>query len=154
MPLHGLAAVKKAIRKNKKEANELIKAVYLDGLGQIVSGTPADKGRARNNWFLTVGQPFGLESSGRTTNKTGAWSMMSIGTMPKNVLNKKIYFTNNLPYIETLEYGGFPNPVKQGSYIKRSKSFEKLSSGGFSKQAPSGWVRSTLILMQNKIRSS
>jgi len=153
MPLHGLDNVKKAMRKNKREANKIIKGVYLAGLTDIVSGTPADKGRARNNWFLTVGQPFGLSTSGRPDNKTGAWSMISMASMPKNVLNKKIFFTNNLSYIETLEYGGFPIPVEKGSYIKRSKSFEKLSSGGFSKQAPGGWVRKTLILMQNKIRS-
>jgi len=61
--------------------------------------------------------------------------------MPKIVLNKKIFYTNNLPYIGVLEYGGFPVPGGD------------LTSGGFSKQAPEGWVRKTLIQMQNKIRS-
>ena len=152
MPIKGMRSVKKAIARLPDDANDLIKGVYLAGLTDIVSGTPADKGRARNNWFLTAGRPSSaVRQSG---NSLGASSMAGIATMPKSVLNKKLFFTNNLPYIVTLEYGGFPNPVKQGSYIKKSKSFEKLSSGGFSKQAPSGWVRSTLILMQNKIRSS
>jgi hypothetical protein len=73
--------------------------------------------------------------------------------MPQSVLGKSLYFTNNAPAINILEYGGFPTPVKKGSYIKRSKSFEILSIRGFSKQAPNGWVRATLIAMRNKIRS-
>jgi hypothetical protein len=74
--------------------------------------------------------------------------------MPAYVLNKKLYLTNNGPGINSLEYGGFPNPVIKGSYIKKSKSYEKLSTGGWSNQIdPGGWVRKTLILMQNKIRS-
>lgn len=152
MPLKGLGKVKRAIDRLPDSANTLIKGVYLAGLTDIVAGTPADKGRARNNFFLTVGQPSSaVRQSG---NSLGASSMASIATMPKSVLNKKIFYTNNLPYLVTLEYGGFPNPVERGSYIKKSKSYEKLSSGGFSKQAPSGWVRKTLILMQNKIRQS
>jgi len=50
-----------------------------------------------------------------------------------------------------LEYGGFPSPVEKGSYIKGK--YQKLSANGFSKQAPNGWVRATVIQMQNKIRS-
>ena len=145
MPLKGMKKVKRAVLSLSAERNNHIKAVYLDGLGKIISGTPADTGRARNNWFLSVGSP-----SSSTTTNTGDGQKI---TLPDNVLNQKIYLTNNLPYIGTLEYGGFPDPVKKGSYIKKSKSYEKLSSGGFSKQAPNGWVRKTLIKMQNKIRS-
>jgi hypothetical protein len=152
MPLHGLDNVKKMIAKNKREANENIKGVYLAGLQDVIAGTPADKGTHRNNWFLTVGSPFSL--FGRDGDKKAAQSYLSLETMPDYVLNKKLYFTNNGPGINSLEYGGFPNPVKKGSYIKKSKSYEKLSAGGWSNQVdPGGWVRKTLILMQNKIRS-
>tara|TARA_R110000851_G_scaffold26163_1_gene74440 strand:- start:288 stop:749 length:462 start_codon:yes stop_codon:yes gene_type:complete len=152
MPLHGLDNVKKMIAKNKREANANIKGVYLAGLQNIIAATPADKGTHRNNWFLTVGSPFSLY--GRDGDKAASQSYISLETMPKYVLNKKLYFTNNGPGIIPLEYGGFPNPVEKGSYIKKSKSYEKLSTGGWSNQVdPGGWVRRTLILMQNKIRS-
>ena len=42
--------------------------------------------------------------------------------MPRYVLGKKIFFTNNLPYIGILEYGGFPKPVKKGSRINRANT--------------------------------
>ena len=151
MPLQGLDSVKKMIAKNKKEANNKVKGVYISGLKNMIEATPADKGAHRNNWFLTVG--FSSSLFGRGDSKSGNGSKRSIETMPNWVLNKKLYFTNNAPAINILEYGGFPTPVKKGSYIKRSKSFEILSIRGFSKQAPNGWVRATLIAMRNKIRS-
>lgn len=151
MPLIGRDNVKKMIRENKKKRNQDIRGVYFAGLTNVVEGTPVDEGRARNNWFLSVGVPFSL--SGRTESASGGGSTRSLNSMPEYVLNKKIFYTNNLPYIGALEYGGFPNPVERGTYNKKTKSYEKRSGGGFSKQAPSGWVRATLIKMANKIRS-
>ena len=150
MPIKGMAKVKKAISKDGDiytNANDSIRAVYLGGLFNIIIETPADTGRARNNWFLSADSP----SSKSTKGKSGGLSLVSkLQSMPKRVLNRKVFMTNNLPYIGTLEYGGYPNPVENGSWIKGK--YQKLSQGGFSKQAPGGWVRVILIKMQNKIR--
>lgn len=149
MPLRGNVDLKKA----REILNTDLKGVYFDGLKNIVEQTPADTGRARNNWFLTDGVPSGL--SGRGENDSGSGSLTSvIEGMPKSVIGKKLYFTNNLPYINTLEYGGYPDPVK-GSYDKETKSYVKLSQGGFSLQLeePGGWVRKTLQKMKRKIAS-
>lgn len=151
MPLIGRERLNLAIDDLVNVTNDNLRGVYLAGLKAIVQGTPADSGRARNNWFLSVGAP----SNKITTSSSvgGGGSLSQASKMPKDVLNNTIFFTNNLPYIGVLEYGGFPSPVEKGSYIKRSKSFEILSINGFSKQAPNGWVRKTVIQMQNKIRS-
>ncbi|HHZ70876.1 MAG TPA: hypothetical protein EYN67_18555 [Flavobacteriales bacterium] len=151
MPLIGRVNLDLAIDDLVNVTNDNLRGVYLAGLKNIVQGTPADSGRARNNWFLSVGAP----SNKITTSSSvgGGGSLSQASKMPKDVLNNTIFFTNNLPYIGVLEYGGFPSPVEKGSYIKRSKSFEILSINGFSKQAPNGWVRKTVIQMQNKIRS-
>ena len=152
MPLLGREKVTFELKEGiKSRVNNNLKGVYLSGLGNMIAGTPADKGIHRNSWFLTIG----VASNSTTTseNKTGASSIRQLAKMPAVVLGKKLYFTNNAPAISILEYGGFPTPVKQGSYIKASKSYEILSIRGFSKQAPNGWVRATLIAMQNKIRS-
>lgn len=152
MPLIGRKKVDEAIIATVVAANENIKGVYFAGLANIIQETPADTGRARNNWFLTVGNP----SSRTTTSKSGTSSVTQLSKMPDFVIGKKLYFSNNLPYISTLEYGGYPNPVENGSWI--NGKFQKLSEGGFSKQldksnSPRGWVRATLIRMGNKIRS-
>ena len=153
MPLLGREKVTHELKVGIKErVNDNLKGVYLAGLQQVIQSTPADKGRARNNWFLTVGTPSNKTTNSESAN--GANSLNQLAKLPKSVLGKKLYFTNNLSYIGVLEYGGFPSPVKKGSYIKKSKSYEKLSTGGWSNQVdPGGWVRKALILMQNKIRS-
>ena len=135
----------------KDRMNTNLKGVYLSGLGNVIAGTPADEGVHRNSWKLSVGVPSNATTTSKS--KTGASSIRQLAKMPAVVLGKKVFFTNNAPAINILEYGGFPTPVKRGSYIKSSKSYEILSIRGFSKQAPSGWVRAALIAMRNKIRS-
>ncbi len=149
MALKGLNDVKLAIGDLKQSANDNVRGVYLAGLKNIVQETPADTGRARNNWFLSVGVP----SSKITTSATvgGGGSLSQASKMPKQVLGKKIFFTNNLPYINTLEFGGFPKPVKKGSRI--NGKYQKLSRNGYSLQAPRGWVRIAVMRMAKKIRS-
>ena len=145
MPLEGTDRVKKAINQTKVNANRDIKSMYFLGLKVIIKGTPADEGRARNNWFLTVGSAS--SSDGRAKDKGGNGSLSSLDGIPSWILNKKIFLTNNMPYIEMLEYGGYPNPSKG-----------KKTTSGYSNQlrpfkSPKGWVRATLIDMANKIRA-
>ena len=64
--------------------------------------------------------------------------------MPKSILGKRLFFTNNLPYINKLEYGGYPNPPK---------NVTGKTAGGFSLQAPIGWVRKELKKMRKAIRN-
>lgn len=137
MAIKGLGNVKRALNEDiYNQMNSDIKGVYLAGLTNVIKETPADTGRARNNWFLSISSP-----STKITNVAGSPSLNQLNKLPTRVLNRKLYFTNNLPYIGVLEYGGYPIPGGE------------LTEGGFSKQAPSGWVRSTLIKMANKIRS-
>lgn len=150
MPLKGLGRVKKAMEMIKEGANDDVRGVWLGGLQNIVEGTPARSGRTRNSWRLNEGSP--KFSSSSTASVNGSSSINSImSQMPNVVLGKKLFFSNNSPPINLLEYGGYPNPVKLGSFFEGR--FQKLSSGGYSKQAPGGWVRKDLILMRQKIRS-
>ena len=139
MPLIGRSKVNDAIEDLYEKTNDNLRGVYLFGLVNIVKETPVDDGRARNNWFLSVSTP----SSAITTSKAkGLGAIRQLSSMPKRVLNRKIYYTNNLPYISKLEYGGFTDKPETDKTIN-----------GFSKQAPGGFVRKTLIEMQNKIRA-
>lgn len=150
MPLKGLDNVKKALDKVVENLNDDVKGVYLAGLKNIVEGTPARKGVARNNWFLSEGTPVGAFKSAPSLGGSASLNSILRG-MPDSVLSKTLYFTNNTPYINVLEYGGYPNPVKYGSYFEGR--FQKLSSGGYSKQAPGGFARKSIKLMQAKIRT-
>ena len=149
MPLRGMSNVKKMTSDRLVKMNDDVRGVYLAGLFNVIEGTPVDSGRARNNWFLSVSAP----SQKTTKSKSkGLAAIRQLRTMPKSVLNKKIYFTNNLPYIGLLEYGGYPKNVKKGTFNKKLKKYEIRSISGYSKQMPRGWVRVALRLMANKIR--
>lgn len=141
MPLKGRKKVDKALKQTKIKASDDIRGVYLSGLSVIIKQTPVADGGAKNNWFFTVGMPFTL-TSGRGEDTSGSGSQRSLSELPEHVLNKKMFFTNNLPYIETLEYGGYPKPG----------SGEKTTAGYSNQVAPDGWVRKTIKAMAKKIR--
>lgn len=126
MPLIGREKLSAAMQQVAYvETNDNIKGVYLAGLTNIVAATPADTGRARNNWFLTVGSPSSKDTV--VESKSGSESIIQLDKMPKNVLNKKLYYTNNLDYIV---------PLSKGSSL----------------QAANGWIQKTLGLMVQKIK--
>lgn len=115
----------------------------------IVKKTPSDTGRARANWNVSVGKDN--TSTTDETKKTGL--KHKIGEINPNG-DESIFISNNLPYITTLEYGGYPSPVKKGSYNKETKTWEIKSSGGFSKQAPNGMVGVTLANSENIFKAA
>ena len=136
MALIGLGNVKRALNNIPVQANRDIKDIYIVGLKEIIKETPVDNGRAINNWFLSVGAP-----SNKTTTSTGGGSSFAqVGKLPASVIGRKIYFTNNLPYINMLEYGGYSQPGTD------------KTSGGYSIKAAKGWVRKAIGRMANKVR--
>ena len=120
--------VKKFAEKAEKYADAAISKVCLDLLSDIVLNTPVDTGRARANWFTSIGIP-----TNATVEHEGAQSASGvaigraasdIAAAPRNIF----WISNNLPYIYRLE-------------------FEQ-----WSKQAPSGMVRLAINRAERKMR--
>jgi hypothetical protein len=120
--------VKKFAEKAEKDADAAISKICLDLLSDIVLNTPVDTGRARANWFTSIGIP-----SSTTVEHEGAQSAAGvaigrasadIASAPRNIF----WISNNLPYIYRLE-------------------FEQ-----WSKQAPSGMVRLAINRAERKMR--
>ena len=150
MPLKGLDKLNGAIDDLVESANDDVKGVYFAGLKNIIEGTPARSGLTRNSWFLTTDSPSAAERKQARISGSASINQV-VNNMPKTVLGKTLYFTNNSPPINLLEYGGYPNAVMLGTWI--DGKYQKLSSGGYSKQTPGGWVRKNLKLMEAKIRT-
>jgi hypothetical protein len=104
----------------------------------IVKKTPVDTGRASGNWNVSVGS----EDSSTSDRKTPKYKSME--QMPDSNGDESIFISNNLPYIGTLENGGYPNPPEKGTWNKKTKSYEIRSANGYSKKASSGMVGVTL----------
>lgn len=152
MPIHGMANVKKAIAKKKKAMNDKVYAAYAYGLGQVIISTPVhfkDGGRLKNGWLLSVNSP--KTGAKLAKSSSGSGSFTELATMPKWVIGKKIYFSNNLPWAPLVEYGGYPNPVIMGTWT--GKSYQKLSVSGYSRQAPAGMARISIKKIQKRIRA-
>lgn len=92
-----------------------VKYVCLTLFKDIVLGTPVDTGRARGNWQASIGSAAGGEIAG--TDKAGSRTIAKAQPDIEKAPGSVFYITNNLPYIYRLEFEGW------------------------SKQAPSGWVR-------------
>lgn len=132
---------------------QLHKKVSLDLFKKVILKTPVDTGRARGNWMFGINTiPTDVSDDAK-----GNESLRNVITGLKGVkLGDTTVLANSVEYIGFLEYGGYPNPPKKGSWIKgtgkKSKRTGKYlkggagkwvikSDGGYSKQAPQGMVR-------------
>ena len=107
-----------------ERADMAVRKIVLDVGGQIVLKTPVDTGRAKSNWFYSLGQP-----SAATTTDTVSRALQDAGALPKDASGKVHYITNNLPYAWRLE-------------------------NGWSKQAPAGMVGLTVVQFQNIVSAA
>lgn len=129
----------KYAEKKKVEIKKVRKTYAFALYSSIVKKTPVDTGRARGNWNITVGHD---DTTASTRTKP---QFKSVDEVPKVEGDETIYISNNLPYITTLEYGGFPNPPKKGT---------GKTVNGYSKQAPEGMVGVTLANNENIFNSA
>ncbi len=98
--------------------------------GLMIPGVrhPVDIGGARFGWAMSDGSPSSWlppkGSSGSGPNTATFASPFQI-----------TWIVNNVPYIGVLEFGGFPGDGPK-------------TKGGFSTQAPGGWVRKAISLLE------
>jgi len=116
-------------KKKGVEIKDVQKSYAFAVYASVVKKTPVDTGRARGNWNISVGSP----DTSTSENKVPKYN--SSDSIPEPRGDESIFISNNLPYITTLEYGGFPNPPKKDG---------GKTVNGFSKQAPAGMVGVTL----------
>jgi hypothetical protein len=119
-------------------------------LSGVILMTPVDTGRARASWNVSAGSPSTrVPPPGRYRRPAAIGparqALSGIG------LYDSIWITSTLPYIKVLEYGGYPDPPKLGSWDKRRGVYVIKSSKGFSKQAPRGMVRVTYAQVLNAL---
>jgi len=126
--------------KAPKLAGIVVKKAAISIFGEIIQTTPVwdgsngvAGGQARGNWQASTQGPIldeidNIDPDGRSTIDAMTAAVLGGG----NGTDESYTMTNNQPYIEKLEFGGFPNPPKAGT---------GKTVGGFSTQAPAGMVR-------------
>lgn len=110
------------------KAELVVKKSAMDIAAQLVSRSPVDTGRFRANWRVGMGSP----NTGTTTS-TDKPGSSTVGAM-KQAINgytagQTIWLTNSLPYAQRLE-------------------------NGWSKQAPRGMVRLTILSWRRAVNNA
>lgn len=140
-------------------ARKFATGLGLHGLKRSVELSPVLDGPYRGSWQINTGAPVGGDAGpgGPSAEEALSAGEAALANVPPYTT---IYLATNAPQATTIEYGGYPSPVKRGTRIRqaylrarRSKgiksgalpvgtdpSYEIRSAGGFSKQAPQGVI--------------
>lgn len=133
--------VKKITLVESDKVPTMIRWFMLEVLRRVVLATPVDTGHARHNWQLAIGSGArkeipGKDKSGQPTIAKGTNKILATDPF------SNFYLSNNVPYIEVLEYGLFqpsnPGPSRDK---RKDRKGRILVKDGFSMQAPRGMVR-------------
>lgn len=143
--------VQKFAEKTGQNASETAVATLQQLNRLVVKRTPVDTGQARGGWIASVGS-VSLSASGKK-DKTGESTIQKANSQAENAPGSVYYLINNVNHIAVLEYGGYPTPVKRGSWDKKSKSYKIKSTNGYSQQAPSGILRVSLMEIGDYMQS-
>lgn len=134
--LKGVAELNKKIENKKIEIETVIKKIIIEVFARIILKTPVRSGQARLNWQTTINQKAkSVITEGDTTGQKAINEMTRIVLSNKDMQKAVFWLSNNLDYIDVLEYGKYPNPPKKPT---------GQSIAGYSKRAPNGMVRTTL----------
>lgn len=80
-----------------------IRATFIAAFISVMNKTPVDTGRARSNWFSSIGKVSTASGTGRRNRAKRMREMQAVAKRFK--LGSDISFVNNLPYIVALEDG-------------------------------------------------
>jgi len=107
------------VNRVNKRIDTVIRKSTIELFGSVIKMTPVDTGRAKGNWQCSIGSPITSETDRLDSAALGsANGSVAFSEVTKTVkgTGHVVWLSNNVPYIQRLEYGS-------------------------SKQAPSGMVR-------------
>jgi len=97
-------------KKTKVSIDNAVISINTQVATSIIKMTPFDTGRARGNWLASIDK---IESGTSETAKEANAMYDAISTASKSA-GTVFYLTNNLPYIQRLEYDNWSKQAPQG----------------------------------------
>lgn len=150
----GAEAIRKISVQFESKALRDFENRVVTGLTKIIESSPIgidsdgrDTGVYRNNWQI------GRTPSNRvfkTANKSKGRQYVEKKIRGRFKNGGKMFLFNNSPYAQVIEFGGYPDPVKKGTYIK-GRGYVKRSQRGYSKQAPKGHFRIGVMNLRRQL---
>ena len=116
---------KKIEQKIDRTLNQGIRATLFEVSTAIIKDTPADTGRARGNWQASVGRGATGDVSVGSVRSGEAKAIADVDQTVSVAVGDLYYLTNNLPYIERLEFG-HSKQAPGGMVRKNMQNFNRL----------------------------
>lgn len=116
---------KKIESKIDRTLDQGIRATLLQVSTAIIKGTPVKTGRARGNWQASIGRGATGEVSVNSVRSGEAKAIAEVNQKASVAVGDLYYLTNNLPYIERLEYG-WSKQAPGGMVRKNMQNFNRL----------------------------
>lgn len=116
---------KKIESKIDRTLDQGIRATILELSTAIIKGTPAKTGRARGNWQASIGRGATGEVSVVNKRAGEAKAILNVNQKASVAVGDLYYLTNNVPYIERLEYG-WSKQAPGGMVRKNMQNFNRL----------------------------
>lgn len=117
----------KQIKAANDKAESIVKVTMIELFNRVIQKSPVDTGRFRANWNCSIGSPDLSTSQAIDPSGSGAISKATSTVVSYTLNGQSVFLTNNLPYADRLE-------------------------NGWSKQAPNGMVRLSVMEIQNSVR--
>ena len=107
--------LKGASKKLIDDNEDLRRAVIVELFSSVIKDTPVDEGRAQGNWQTSHTVARYEEVAGA---KSGAAALDDVKSTVNSSIDKDLFLSNNVPYINRLEYDGWSDQAPRGMVRK------------------------------------
>ena len=107
------------------KVDKVRRASVLELFKLVIMATPVDTGRLRGNWQTTINSPAGAATARDDPSGAAALAeaMANLGS-----LADVVWFTNNLPYAERIEYEGWSRQAPEGMVRRHIAQWQRIVS--------------------------
>lgn len=134
--------IRRASAKITARHDAIVRGTTIALFNAVIRDTAVDEGRLRGDWQTTVGQPASSENGRDDPTPGGSDGGPAQAEVLANTpqgAGQETYLTNNMPYCEKIENGGYIGPT------------DKVTAGGFSRKSPQGMVKRNVDRFQKLI---
>ena len=107
------------------KVDKVRRASVLELFKLVIMATPVDTGRLRGNWQTAINSPAGAATTRDDPSGAAALAeaMANLGS-----LADVVWFTNNLPYAERIEYEGWSRQAPEGMVRRHIAQWQRIVS--------------------------
>ena len=120
-----------------KKFCQLMAWTAFEVYARVLKRTPVDKGFLRGSWTVSLRAPAfeKMKTDAKFDDKPsqGEIDKSKVALDPLK-FGEKIFISNRMPYVLVVEFGGYPNPPKRGTHLKKGQKKGAFVGPGLGKK--------------------